>query len=104
MPSINFPGQHHVWKLSPFLQMGSEPAMDSLLKALAWSAALVGLAASERINGDVFSLRSSAQSLRTGLRSFLGNPSLIFRQRDGLTDFLCFRSGAGHAQPPPEGL
>ena len=72
MPSANFAGQQHTWRLSPLLQKGTEPAMESLLKSLAWSAALVNLIASERLNGDVFSLRRSAQSVRTGLGSLLG--------------------------------
>lgn len=72
VPSANFPGQNHTWRLSPFLQKGSEPTMDTLRRTIAWSVALLRLTAAERISGDVFSLRRSAQSLRSGLRSLLG--------------------------------
>ena len=71
--SVNFPGQQHTWRVNPLLQKGSEVAMDSLLKTLAWAAAIINLTASERFTGDVFSVRKSIRSLRMGFHRFLGS-------------------------------
>lgn len=72
MPSINFNGQQHTWRLNPLLQKGSEVAMDSFLNTLAWSAAIINLTASERFTGDIFSVKQSIHSLRIGIHRFLG--------------------------------
>lgn len=71
--SINFPGQQHQWRVNPLLQKGSEAAMESLLNTLAWAAAIIDLTASERFTGDVFSIRQSVRSLRSGFHRFLGS-------------------------------
>uniref|UniRef100_A0A0P5JHB7 Uncharacterized protein n=1 Tax=Daphnia magna TaxID=35525 RepID=A0A0P5JHB7_9CRUS len=73
--SVNFPGQHHTWRVNPLLQKGSEVATDSLLNTLAWAAAIINLTASERFTGDVFSIQESIRSLRMGFHRFL---DLIF--------------------------
>jgi len=46
--------------------------MEDFLKTLAWSTALLRMTAAERFYGDTFSLRRSAQSLKSGLHSLLG--------------------------------
>lgn len=77
MASLNFPNQHHTWRLNPWLQQGSEPAMDSLLTTLAWAVTILDLTARERFTGDVFSVKQSVHSLRKGLHRFLGSTSTI---------------------------
>jgi len=72
VPSINFPSQHHTWRLNPLLQTGSEVAMDSFLNTLAWAAAIINLTAYERFTGDIFSVRQSIQSFRIGIHHFMG--------------------------------
>lgn len=79
--SINFPGQHHTWRVNPLLQKGSEVAMDSLLNTLAWAAAVMNLTASDRFTGEVFSIRQSIHSLRIGFHRFLGIFLPLFSQR-----------------------
>jgi len=78
--SLNFPNQHHTWRLNPWLQQGSELAMDSLLTTLAWAVAILDLTARERFTGDVFSIKQSVHSLKKGAHRFLdltfGMPSL----------------------------
>lgn len=81
MASINFPGQHHTWRVNPLLQKGSEVAMDSLLNTLAWAAAVMNLTASDRFTGEVFSIRQSIHSLRIGFHRFLGIFLPLFSQR-----------------------
>ena len=73
VPSINFPGQHHTWRLNPWLQQGSEVAMDSLLTTLAWAITILDLTAKERFFGDWFSIKQSILSFRIGIHRFLGN-------------------------------
>lgn len=82
--STNFPNQHHTWRLNPWLQQGSEPAMESLLTTLAWAVAILDLTAKERFTGNLFSMKQSLLSLRKGIHRFLdllfGMPSLQARK------------------------
>jgi len=71
--SLNFPNQHHTWRLNPWLQQGSELAMDSLLTTLAWGMVILDLTARERFTGDVFSVKQSIHSIKKGVHRFLGD-------------------------------
>jgi len=73
--SVNFPGQHHTWRLSPLLQNGSELTWDSLLYKQAWAAAMIHVVAAQRFTGDVFSIKQSFNSIHSGIRRFLGSPT-----------------------------
>ena len=75
MASVNFPGQHHTWRLSPLLQNGTELAWDSLLYKQAWAAAMIHVVAAQRFTGDVFSIKQSFNSIHSGIRRFLGSPT-----------------------------
>lgn len=48
VPSLNFPGQMHRWRLSQLLQKGSERTRDSLLGDLAMSARFLVISAVDR--------------------------------------------------------
>ncbi|KAK2714521.1 uncharacterized protein LOC136039927 isoform X2 [Artemia franciscana] len=78
--SSNFSGQNHVWKLSPLLQKGKVRTAESFVNDIAFAARLIVVEARNRIDGNVFSLLSSVQSLRTGFRmifdALFGIPSL----------------------------
>lgn len=67
MPSLNFPGQMHRWRLSQFLQKGSERTRDSLLGDLAMSARFLVISAKGRLFGHFFSVAHAAHALLQGL-------------------------------------
>lgn len=81
MPSLNFPGQVHLWKLSQLLQKGSEPTKETLLGDLALAAQFIVITARARIVGHFFSVKEAAKALMSGLLKLIdmvvGIPSLL---------------------------
>lgn len=67
VPSLNFPGQMHRWRLSQFLQKGSERTRDSLLSDLALSARFLVITAKGRLSGPFFSIAHAARALLSKL-------------------------------------
>jgi len=81
VPSLNFSGQVHLWKLSQFLQKGSEPTRETLLGDLALAAQFVVITARARILGHFFSVKEAAKAFLSGLLKLIdmviGVPSLL---------------------------
>jgi hypothetical protein len=81
VPSLNFPGQVHLWKLSQCLQKGSEPTKETLLGDLALAAQFIVITASARIVGHFFSVKEAAKAFLAGLLKLVdmvvGIPSLL---------------------------
>lgn len=64
---MNFTGQMHRWRLSQFLQKGSERTRDSLLGDLSTSARFLVISAKGRLFGHFFSIAHAARALLRGL-------------------------------------
>ncbi|KAJ8317953.1 hypothetical protein KUTeg_003044 [Tegillarca granosa] len=71
VPSNNFPGQVHVWRLTQLLQKGTNRANNSLLKDLALSLRLLIITARNRFNSHFFSIKQSVKGLGKGLWKIL---------------------------------
>lgn len=73
--------QVHLWKLSPFLQKGSEPTRETLLDDLALAARFLVITAKDRIDGHFFSIKEAAKAFLAGLLKLVdmiaGIPSLL---------------------------
>ncbi|XP_058821698.1 uncharacterized protein LOC131683602 isoform X2 [Topomyia yanbarensis] len=86
VPSLNFPGQMHRWRLSQFLQKGSDRTRDSLLGDLAMSARFLVITAKGRLFGHFFSVSHAARALLQGLTKLIdmviGVPSLLAQNLD----------------------
>lgn len=86
VPSLNFSGQVHKWKLSQFLQKGTDCTYDTLLCDLALSARFIVVTARARIVGHFFSVKNAAKSLVIGLlkicNALVGLPSLLAQDLD----------------------
>lgn len=86
VPSLNFPGQVHLWKLSQFLQKGSEPTRETLLGDLALAAQFIVITARARIIGHFFSVKEAAKAFISGLLKLIdmvvGVPSLLAHNLD----------------------
>lgn len=80
VPSLNFEGQSHLWRLSEFLQKGSEPTKDTFYNDLALSAQFMIVTAKARIFGDFLSVKNALLSILNGFLKFIdaiiGIPSL----------------------------
>ncbi|XP_063709490.1 uncharacterized protein LOC134837994 isoform X3 [Culicoides brevitarsis] len=81
VPSLNFPGQVHRWRLSQILQKGTERTHDSLLSDLALAARFLVVTACARLYGSFFSVAQAAKALLKGFMKLLditvGVPSLV---------------------------
>lgn len=86
MPSLNFPGQVHKWRLSQALQKGYLRAHLSLLNDLALAARFIIVMAKNRIFGHFFSVVHAAHALLRGcwrlLDMVIGVPSLLAHNID----------------------
>uniref|UniRef100_A0A182QS17 Uncharacterized protein n=1 Tax=Anopheles farauti TaxID=69004 RepID=A0A182QS17_9DIPT len=86
VPSLNFPGQVHRWRLSQFLQKGSDRTRDSLLSDLALSARFIVITAKGRLTGHFFSVAHAFRALLQGLIKLVdmvvGVPSLLAHNLD----------------------
>lgn len=86
MPSLNFPGQVHQWRLSQLLQKGYLRAHTSLLNDLALAARFIIVTAKTRIFGHFFSVTQAARAFLKGfwrlLDMFIGVPSLLAHNID----------------------
>ncbi|XP_058455787.1 uncharacterized protein LOC131433056 isoform X1 [Malaya genurostris] len=86
VPSLNFPGQMHRWRLSQFLQKGSDRTRDSLLGDLAMSARFLVITAKGRLFGHFFSAAHAARAFLQGLTKLIdmviGVPSLLAQNLD----------------------
>lgn len=86
VPSLNFPGQVHVWRLSQFLQKGSAEAHTSLLNDLALAARFIIVTAKTRLFGHFFSVAHAARAMLKGLLRLIdmlvGVPSLLAHDLD----------------------
>jgi hypothetical protein len=69
-----------LWKLSPFLQKGSEPTRETLLDDLALAARFIVITARARIYGHFFSVKQAATAFLAGILKLIdmivGIPSL----------------------------
>lgn len=81
VPSLNFPGQVHLWRLSQLLQKGSLPTKETLLEDLALAAQFIVITARARIIGHFFSVKEAAKALMAGFLKLIdmvvGVPSLL---------------------------
>lgn len=86
VPSQNFPGQKHHWRLSELLQKGIQRSRETFIQDLAVSAGIIFVTAKERINGTFFSLIESLRALANGflllIDIFVGIPSLLAHDLD----------------------
>lgn len=86
VPSLNFPGQVHKWRLSQLLQKGYLRAHTSLLNDLALAARFIIVTAKTRIFGHFFSVTHAARALLKGfwrlIDMFIGVPSLLAHNID----------------------
>lgn len=86
VPSLNFPGQVHRWRLSQLLQKGYLRAQETLLNDLALASRFIVITAMTRISGHFFSIIESARSMLRGLMMLLdmtvGVPSLLAHNLD----------------------
>ncbi|XP_055923588.1 uncharacterized protein LOC129954019 isoform X2 [Eupeodes corollae] len=86
VPSLNFPGQVHKWRLSLLLQKGTYRAHDSFLSDLALAARFVVVTARGRLLSHFFSLAHAVRALFHGLVNLLdmavGVPSLLAHDLD----------------------
>ncbi|XP_046659884.1 uncharacterized protein LOC124353884 isoform X2 [Homalodisca vitripennis] len=80
VPSLNFAGQTHKWRLSGLLQKGCERSRAALLDDLALALRFVLVTARARLTSHFFSLAQAAKSLLSGtvklLDILVGVPSL----------------------------
>ncbi|RZF45449.1 hypothetical protein LSTR_LSTR009320 [Laodelphax striatellus] len=86
VPSLNFPGQTHKWRLSGLLQKGTERTRDSLLDDLALALRFILITARARLVSHFFSLSEALRSFVTGalklLDILIGVPSLLAHNLD----------------------
>lgn len=97
--SLNFPGQHHKWRLSEFLQKGRERSRDTLLDDLAFGLRFLVVTARARLVSHFFSLLQSTRSFMEGVLKLLGKiptslPSILLSVQNVLkerteTSFEC---------------
>lgn len=71
VPSVNFPGQVHRWRLTQLLQRGSLNAHESLLNDVALALRLLIITAKNRFISPTFSLSESVKSWGKGLWKIL---------------------------------
>ncbi|KAK9508814.1 hypothetical protein O3M35_006279 [Rhynocoris fuscipes] len=87
VPSLNFPGQVHRWKLSALLQKGTENTHDTLLSDLALAFRFIIVTAKARLVSHFFSVTKAVASLISGfiklLDIILGVPSVQAHNLDG---------------------
>ncbi|XP_014240941.1 uncharacterized protein LOC106661805 isoform X2 [Cimex lectularius] len=80
VPSLNFPGQVHRWRLSALLQRGTINTHDTLMEDLALSLRFIIVTAKARLVSHFFSVNQALTSLVTGfiklLDIILGVPSV----------------------------
>ncbi|KAH3866809.1 hypothetical protein DPMN_029932, partial [Dreissena polymorpha] len=67
VPSFNFPGQSHTWRVTRLLQKGTQNANDSLLGDMALALRLLIITAKNRFISNTFSLSQSLKSWGTGV-------------------------------------
>jgi hypothetical protein len=72
VPSVNFPGQTHVWKLNPIFQKGIETAREEYLDGLSFALRFLVVYAPHLIIGENHSLRRALHSLKQDLIEFFG--------------------------------
>lgn len=86
VPSLNFPGQMHRWRLSQFLQKGFSRTRETLLRDLALSAHFIFITAKARISGHFLSIVESARAFLHGILMLVdmvvGIPSLLAHDLD----------------------
>uniref|UniRef100_T1H7N8 Uncharacterized protein n=1 Tax=Rhodnius prolixus TaxID=13249 RepID=T1H7N8_RHOPR len=87
VPSLNFPGQVHRWRLSALLQRGALNTHDTLLSDLALALRFIIVTAKARLVSHFFSVTKAASSLITGfiklLDIILGVPSVQAHNLEG---------------------
>lgn len=86
MPSLNFPGQVHTWRLSQLLQKGTCRTRDSFLSDLALAARFIVVTAKARIFSDFLSVYHAVTAFLHGLLKlidmFIGVPALLAHNLD----------------------
>lgn len=86
VPSLNFPGQMHRWRLSQYLQKGFSRTRETLLRDLALSAHFIFITAKARISGHFLSIVESARAFLHGILMLVdmvvGIPSLLAHDLD----------------------
>ncbi|KAF6199352.1 hypothetical protein GE061_007378 [Apolygus lucorum] len=87
VPSLNFPGQVHRWKLSGLLQRGTLNTHDTLLSDLALALRFIIVTAKARLVSHFFSVTEAVTAFVTGLIKLLdiilGVPSVLAHNLEG---------------------
>lgn len=85
VPSLNFAGQMHKWRLSGLLQKGCERSHATLLDDLALALRFILVTARARLVSHFFSLAHAFTSLIAGTLKLLGERHLILLAFEILT-------------------
>jgi len=75
--SINFPGQTHKWRLTEWLQKGTERNRETLLDDLAFSLQFLLVTGRARLFSHFFSIAESIKAILIGVIKFIGTNELI---------------------------
>lgn len=78
MASINFSGQTHKWRLTEWLQKGTERNRETLLDDLAFSLQFLLVTAKARLFSHFFSIAESIKAILTGVIKLIGMNELMF--------------------------
>lgn len=70
--SINFVGQSHKWRLTEWLQKGTERNRETLLDDLAFSLKFLLVIARARLFSHFFSIAESIKAVLTGVIKLIG--------------------------------
>ncbi|KAH3757038.1 Mariner Mos1 transposase [Pelomyxa schiedti] len=68
VPSVNFPGQFHLWKLSRLVQTGHERVNGALVGSMAAALRVVVVWMPNRIIGNFFSVKNGIKNILRGVR------------------------------------
>lgn len=76
MASINFVGQTHKWRLTEWLQKGTERNRETLLDDLAFALQFLLVTARARLFSHFFSIAESIKAILTGVIKLIGKNKL----------------------------
>jgi len=75
--SINFSGQTHKWRLTEWLQKGTERNRETLLDDLAFSLQFLLVTGRARLFSHFFSIAESIKAILIGVIKLIGTNELI---------------------------
>ena len=87
VPSVNFPGQTHVWKLNTFFQKGIDTAREEYLDGIAFALRFVVVFAPRLLTGESLSAKDALRSIKTDIVELLGKWRLLYSCNE--IDFKC---------------